>query len=386
MTITNNHQKPLGLYLHIPFCIQKCNYCDFLSFGDADNHRQTAYISALRREIEHYGARCNNKYYVDTLFVGGGTPSILKENLIRDLLQSVKDNFPIQSGAEITIESNPKTLNENKLNTYLELGFNRLSIGAQSFHDQLLNSLGRAHNEQDFFENYKLARKCGFGNINIDLMFAIPGQTFNLWKDTIERTVELGPEHLSFYGLQIEEGTPFYRMMKDGSLKAADEELDREMYRFALLTLKDTGYSHYEISNAAKEGFACRHNLKYWSMDDYLGLGLGAHSFVNGIRFSNETDLDRYILADSFTTWQHENTREDNISEFLFTGLRKIRGIDLKEFENRFGQRLEEIYAENWNQIQKYLEDEYLMITEDRMCFSLKGIDISNTILTEFLL
>ena len=385
MTIINK-RKPLGLYLHIPFCLQKCNYCDFLSFGDSDNHKQTAYIRALRREIEHYGVHYNNKYYVDTIFVGGGTPSILGERLISDLLQSVKDNFSIQDGAEITIESNPKTLNEKKLNKYLELGFNRLSIGAQSFHDQLLNRLGRAHNAKDFFENYELARNCGFQNINIDLMFAIPGQTFELWEDTIQRAAELGPEHLSFYGLQIEEGTPFYRMLNDGSLKAADEDLDRTMYRFALQTIKNTGYHHYEISNAAKAGFECRHNLKYWSMDDYLGLGLGAHSFVNGIRFSNETDLERYILADSFTTWEHENTREDNISEFLFTGLRKIRGIHLKEFEHRFGQRIEEIYAENWSQIQKYLDDEYLMRTEDHMRFSLKGIDISNTILTEFLL
>lgn len=394
MTIINN----LGLYLHIPFCVRKCDYCDFMSFGGLSEEDQKSYFRSLIREIESYAKVYNNKYYVDTIFIGGGTPSLVDESLISGLMAAVRRNFNIHEDGEISIESNPKTLTKNKLNTYLKAGINRLSMGAQSFDDELLRTMGRIHTTGDFLKNYSLARECGFRNINIDLMFAIPGQTMETWMDTLGQAIGLVPEHISFYGLQIEEGTPFFAMFQKGLLKQIDDELDREMYHNAVNTFRDNGYGHYEISNAAKPGYECRHNLKYWSMSDYLGLGLGAHSFIEGTRFSNTTDFKEYIQvggysfgrwscqnADSpFVRWHHENSREDSISEFLFTGLRKIKGVDLGEFERRFGQPIEAVYSANWSQIQRYLEEGLLIRSGDNLRFSGEGIDISNTILTEF--
>ncbi|HWQ80470.1 MAG TPA: radical SAM family heme chaperone HemW [Anaerovoracaceae bacterium] len=396
MTTINN---TLGLYLHIPFCIRKCNYCDFLSFGGISDEDQKAYFRSLLREISYYSEIYGNKYYVDSIFIGGGTPSLTEESLVSELIRAVGSGFTVGANAEITIESNPKTLTKSKLDAYQEAGVNRLSIGAQSFHNGLLNSLGRVHTAGDFFTTYSMARECGFRNINIDLMFAIPGQTMELWMDTLTQAVGLAPEHISFYSLQLEEGTPFFSMFQEGSLKETDEELDRDMYHCAVEDLKGNGYLHYEISNAAKAGRQCRHNLKYWSMEDYLGLGIGAHSFLDGTRFSNETDLERYVkigMQDAagpgqkayspFTVWSHRNSREDSISEFLFTGMRKTEGVNLKEFAARFGRPVEEIFSSNWRRIQRFIEEEYLIHSEDNLRFTEKGIDISNTILTEFIL
>ena len=383
-----NERKALGIYIHIPFCLQKCNYCDFLSFGGTSPESQAAYIKSMIREIRYHGEIYRNEYYVDSIFIGGGTPSLLEENLIADLMAALKDNFTIDQNAEISIESNLKTLTAKKLNKYLELGINRLSIGAQSFDASLLQFMGRAHSPEDFFTNYSLARECGFQNINIDIMFGIPGQTMAVWKDTFDRALDLEPEHLSFYSLQLEEGTPFFAMHEAGSLKETEEELDRDMYHYALSALKNRGYEHYEISNAARPGSECRHNLKYWSMEDYLGIGLGAHSFIDGMRFSNLTDLSQYIKAEMpkqvfnpYIQWQHENTKEDNISEYLFTGLRKMNGIDLMDFRQRFGVALENLYEQV---LQKYLGMDLIEIKEGKLRFTEQGIDISNTVLAEF--
>jgi oxygen-independent coproporphyrinogen-3 oxidase len=391
--------KPLGLYIHIPFCVRKCNYCDFLSFSGISDEDQKAYFRSLLREIEYYSEIYGNEYYVDTIFIGGGTPSLTDESLISEFLQAVRRGFFVDEDAEITIESNPKTLTDYKLRVYLEFGVNRLSIGAQSFNDNLLRYLGRVHTSEDFLTTYSMARECGFRNINIDLMFAIPGQTMEIWLDTLSRALGLAPEHISFYSLQLEEGTPFFRMFQEESLREVDDELDRDMYHRAIEILRENGYLHYEISNAAKAGRQCRHNLKYWSMDEYLGLGLGAHSFLDGTRFSNETDLERYIRADMrnngvpgqegggpFAVWSHHNSREDSISEFLFTGMRKTEGVSLKDFAARFGQPVEEIFSADWRRIQRFIKEGYLIRSGDNMHFTEKGIDISNTILTEFIL
>lgn len=391
----------MGLYLHIPFCIRKCNYCDFLSFP-ADYDHQKAYIHALRKEIALYSGMYHNKYSVDSIFIGGGTPSLLNIGLLRDLTKELISGFDLAKDTEVTIESNPKTLNKEKLEAYLEMGINRLSIGTQSFDNELLSRLGRSHSAEDFFDNYFLARKCGFQNINIDLMFSIPGQTMEHWRETLHTAADLAPEHLSFYSLQIEEGTPFFQMKEEGTLVETDGREDREMYHYTQSFLKEKEYLHYEISNASRAGYQCRHNLKYWSMENYLGLGLGAHSFMNGERFSNETDLKAYIKAGEmveqpmgkntscivsspFTVWNHVNSREDDISEYLFTGLRKIEGVDLNEFHARFGESIKEVYAHNWNQIERYIRGKYLVNTGNRLRFTKKGIDISNTILTEFI-
>jgi len=393
--------KPLGLYLHIPFCVQKCSYCDFLSFGGTGEEAHNEYIRALCREIEYYGTVYRNIYYVESIFIGGGTPSSLKANLIAELADSIKKSFLIVDNAEFTIESNPKTLSEKKLKTYLESGINRLSMGAQSMDDNLLSFLGRIHSQEDLFANYQLARKSGFENINLDLMFAVPGQTLEIWMNTLEQVIRLAPEHISFYSLQLEEGTPFYSMYQAGTLKETDSELDRRMYHEALDLLKKKDYLHYEISNAAKAGHQSRHNLKYWSMADYLGLGLGAHSYIGGTRFSNVENLSDYsvsaiekfkaeeqrekdIKTGPFTVWKHENSKQEDISEYLFTSLRKTEGIDLRSFEERFGERIEYYFMENWNKIQRFIDEGYLVKKENKMFFSIKGIDISNRILSEF--
>lgn len=383
----NALKKPLGLYLHIPFCIQKCKYCDFLSYGGCTGTAHQAYIRALIDEIGLKAKDYNNKYYVDSIFIGGGTPSLVDETLIRDLMSAVRNDFKIAENAEISMESNPKTLSEKKLKAYLETGINRLSIGAQSLDDELLHYMGRVHTSLDFIDNFKLARKCGFKNINIDMIFSIPGQTRKIWIDSLEKAMALEPEHISFYSLQVEEDTPFFSMLKAGEMRLTDDELDRGMYHDAVTLLTDRGFHQYEISNAAREGRQCRHNLKYWSMDDYLGLGLGAHSCLDGIRFSNETDLEKYMSiglkeeSGSFIVWHHENTKEENISEYLFTGMRKLRGIDLHEFRERFGVELCELHGDV---IRKHKESGLIEIDEGCLRFTEKGIDISNTVLADF--
>ena len=375
--------KPLGLYLHIPFCLQKCRYCDFLSFEQSDRDLHKAYLQAVKREINYYGKIYRNKYYVDSIFIGGGTPSVLEEALTAELLDAVRAAFSLPDSTEITIEANPKTLTRNKLNVYGASGINRLSIGAQSLDDDLLQVLGRVHSAEDVIETYHMARDCGFENINLDLMFAIPGQTMDLWLQTMNRSLGLEPDHISFYSLQLEEGTPFFQAFMNGSLTEISDEIDREMYHKALQMLKASGYVHYEISNAAKEGCECRHNLKYWSMEEYLGLGLGAHSYISGTRFSNQRDVSSYLKAnpEEIVQWSHTNTEQDNISEYIFTGMRKLQGISLRDFERRFGTSLLTLYAKETEQ---YRKECLVEIKEDRLRFTEKGIDLSNRVLADF--
>jgi len=380
--------KKLGLYLHIPFCMKKCLYCDFLSFADTGTAVQNDYMKMLIQEVVLKGKIYGNKYDVDSIFIGGGTPSLINEALIAELLSAIKANFNVLEDAEISIESNPKTLTENKLKAYLEAGINRISIGAQSLDDQCLKLMGRIHNAEDFIDNFKLAREVGFKNINIDLMFAIPGQSKEIWRETLEKSIELNPEHISFYSLQIEEGTPYFEMFKTGKLDQTVDEVDRDMYHMGIEILKEAGYSHYEISNVAKPGYECRHNLKYWSFSDYLGLGLGAHSFIRDTRFSNTKNLENYMEkcrnGQRTEDWRHTNTQKDSISEYIFTGLRKTKGINLREFEKTFGTSIEEYYKEQCLNINRFICDKYLFMDGDNLILTEKGIDISNKILAEF--
>lgn len=348
-----------------------------------DQRVHKAYIDALKQEIEYYGELYNNKYYVDTVFIGGGTPSIVDEALTAELLEAVRAAFQVQDDAEITIEANPKTLTKEKLERYRKAGMNRISMGVQSLNDQLLQFMGRIHKAEDVLLNYRQARECGFDNINLDLMFAIPGQTMEIWKTTLSRIIDLEPEHISFYGLQLEEGTPFYQMFLDGKMKEISDELDRNMYYQAIEMLKDSGYIHYEISNAAKDGYYCRHNLKYWSMEDYLGLGLGAHSFLNGMRFNNQTDLASYLSArpDEIVQWTHNNTDQDNISEYIFTGMRKLKGISLLDFQSQFGQEFQLLYPK---ETEKFLKEGLIEIEGNYLRFTRKGVDLSNRVLSDF--
>lgn len=404
------NDKTLGLYLHFPFCVEKCKYCDFLSFGGWSKTDMEAYCRAMIREIEYVGKEKGKGYVVDSVFLGGGTPSLIDEGLMGEVVHALRENFNVAGdlsegagGLEFSIEANPKTLTERKLKAYKAMGINRLSMGVQSLNDDLLRFMGRIHTKADFMANYDLARVCGFDNINVDLMFAIPGQTLEIWLDTVDQMVNLGPEHISFYSLQLEEGTPFYELYEKGELTLLADEADREMYHQGLTRLKETGYQHYEISNSAKPGFASKHNLKYWSMGEYLGLGLGAHSYINGIRRSNETSLNAYheigrrlATAESeaeilfteeenpFVVEHHENLLIEDMAEYLFMGLRKREGIDLKDFEGRFERPAQEVYKESWPAIEKYIAEGYLNREGHRLCLTEKGIDISNVILAEF--
>lgn len=370
--------KQLGLYLHIPFCIKKCRYCDFLSYGGSTEDLHSTYMESLLCEI----GRSETGLRVDTVFFGGGTPSLLSENHIDRILHSIDKQFTIDSDNEISLEANPGTISSQKLNAYRSMGINRLSIGAQSLDDGLLHYLGRVHSADDFRRCFADARKAGFHNINVDLMFGIPGQTLTIWHETLREVLTLQPEHISFYSLQLEEGTPFHKMYLAGTLKPVDDELDREMYRDVLNILDVNGYHHYEISNAARMGYSCRHNLKYWTMQEYLGFGLGAHSYRQGRRFGNETDLASYLRHPE-AAWVHENSRQDEISEYLFTGLRLISGISLEDFRQNFDVSLWDLYGK---EIKKHQENGLLTVdsTENRLRLTAKGIDLSNQVLMDF--
>lgn len=379
----------LGIYVHIPFCIRKCLYCDFLSFAGCDETVYRAYTDAVCREIAFYGEHycevigSETKAQVDTIFIGGGTPTMIPAECIAQIATAIKEHFHVKEDAEISIESNPKTLTEEKLNIYREAGINRLSMGVQSLDDVVLKKLGRVHGSSDAREAFELARSCGFDNINLDLMFAVPGQDMDIWQRTLEEAIDMGPEHISFYSLQLEEGTEFFNMFEKGDLPMLSDEADREMYHYAVDRLKSAGYEHYEISNCAKGGRECRHNIKYWSLDNYLGVGLGAHSYVEGRRFSNETDLQKYISG-HMVEWESQNTLEDDISDYVITVMRRMRGIDFKDFETRFGKKFFEAYPEQKSLVDEWKEQGFLEVTEEYMRFTIQGVDVSNTILAEF--
>jgi len=390
MTITNSKagRKPLGVYIHIPFCVRKCAYCDFLSHEIEDRQTHDAYVKSLVEEIQYRGQVYHNNYIVDTLFIGGGTPSLLDSGLIKKIIAAVRQSFDLQDDLEITIETNPGTLSEEKLRDYRETGINRISIGAQSFNDKMLESLGRIHCAGDILKTYQMVRKVGFSNVNLDLMFAIPEHTMQIWRDTVKKALSLCPEHLSFYSLQLEENTPLFDQFQNETLHQIPDELDREMYEYAVRLLQDEKYIPYEISSAAKSGCECKHNMKYWSMEAYLGVGLGAHSFVEGTRTSNNKDLKTYVCSrpEEMTDWVYMSSERDMISEFMFTGLRKRKGISLIEFENRFKKSIQEVYRKEWPIIEANISKGLLILDEKTLSLSLKGVSVSNAILSEFMI
>ena len=309
----------LELYLHIPFCIKKCDYCDFLS-GPSTRAGQESYIYALLREIEAVSKL--EKRPVDTVFIGGGTPSVPECDVMEEILQGLQENFHFSPDAEITIEANPGTLTPQKLALYRKYGINRISIGLQSPKDEELKMLGRIHNYEQFLESYQMAREAGFSNLNIDLMFAIPGQSYEGWIENLRLVAELGPEHISAYSLIVEEGTPFSKR----KLELPDEDTEYRMYEDVAKVLGEYGYHQYEISNYAKENRECRHNEGYWQRKDYLGLGLGAASLIGNVRFTNTTDMQEYLEKSGVPEWIRKDrealTEKDEMAEFMFLGLR----------------------------------------------------------------
>lgn len=370
----------MEIYIHIPFCIRKCDYCDFLS-GPSGPEEQADYVQALLREIQ--AVEEGEGRSVSSIFIGGGTPSVLDERLLGDILREIRNRFKMEEDAEITIEVNPGTANIGKLQAYREMGINRLSIGLQSPEDRELKILGRIHNYGQFLETYQEARTVGFDNINIDLMSAIPDQTYEGWVKNLRTVAELEPEHISAYSLIVEEGTPFAAR----KLNLPDEDTEYNMYEATAQILKEYGFEQYEISNYARKGRECRHNVGYWTRQDYLGFGLGASSLYGKERFANIADRKKYQENSTRPELIREKeptlTIEDEMAEFMFLGLRMIRGIAKADFSDAFGCPIEEIYG---NVLEKYEAMGLLREENGRIFLSREGIHVSNSVMSEFLL
>ena len=377
-------KKDLGLYVHIPFCVKKCEYCDFLSWSAGEEEREQ-YVNALLTEIESYRDFAK-EYRVSTIFVGGGTPSVLLPKQMEQVLQKIYEVFELEKRPEITVEVNPGTVDEEKLQCYKKNGVNRLSMGLQSVKDEKLRLLGRIHTYQEFVESYELARKVGFDNISIDLISSVPGQTLQEWKEELETAAAQNPEHISVYQLIIEEGTPFYEKYEAHPELLPDEETSREIYLWTGKFLKEAGYEQYEISNYAKPGKESKHNLKYWERGDYLGLGLGAASMVRNIRMSNTKDMKTYLERCDKPKTMREDVQfleePRQMEEFMFLGLRKTRGVSKKEFRRIFGREMDMVYEKA---LHKCLENGMLLEHKDRIFLSEEGTLLSNMVLSEFL-
>ena len=378
-------KKYVSLYVHIPFCVVKCKYCDFLSFDGESYGTMLRYVDCLCQEIKMY-APIVADYGVRSIFIGGGTPSLLDESLITNIMAFIRRYFHVEKNAEVTIEANPGTLRHQKLNGYKAAGINRISIGLQSCDDDMLKKLGRIHNFDQFVASYNAARRAGFQNINIDIMSGLPGQTIHTYVDTLSRVIEFGPEHISAYSLSIEEGTPF---AKDPQIlsELPPEMVDRRMYEITKQLLAAHGYDRYEFSNYAKPGFACRHNIGYWKRTDYLGFGPSAASLFGNRRWTNTADRSLYLKACGALEKIREDeeilSRQDAMEEFMFLGLRMTQGISTAEFEEKFGKEIHAVYG---GVLKKYEAMHLLQEHSGRLALTRNGISVSNVILADFLL
>lgn len=364
-----------GIYIHIPFCVKKCNYCDFASYPQKLT-LQDEYINALIKEME----LCKGTE-ADTVYIGGGTPSVLSMENTRRLLSAVRANFNLSSDTEFTIEVNPKTIDTEKTQLYKKLGVNRISIGSQSFCNDELKTLGRIHTAEDTIETCKILKSAGFENISLDLMYALPGQTMDSLGTSLERLLSLNPSHISCYGLKIEDGTPFGTMLQNGELTEADEDTFADMYEYIRRELCKGGYNHYEISNFAKEGRESRHNLKYWQNEDYLGFGLGASSKVGNRRFTKSADFEEYIssykLAEDYVMDKNEA-----MDEFIILGLRVINsGVDKNKFYQTFGVSVDERYGSIISEVAPYVIN-----TPNALKIRPEASLVSNSIMCRFML
>lgn len=377
--------KEIGLYIHIPFCKQKCYYCDFCSYPSKLN-LQYEYVNSLIKELKNL----NNKdeYLIKTIYIGGGTPSIINEENIEKIILEIKNNFSICKEAEITIEVNPGTVTEEKLKKYIELGINRISIGLQSSNNMILKEIGRIHNYEEFEQTYDLARKTGFKNINIDLMIGLPNQTINDVNNTLKDIINKQPEHISVYSLIIEEGTVIDKKIKNKELLPIDENIERKMYWNVKEILEQNYYMQYEISNFAKPFYESKHNSDCWKQKEYIGLGIAAHSYINNVRYSNTINIEEYIKNiqnDEFekNVIVHEVQEPNDImNEYMILGLRMINGINIEEFEKKF----------NINPINKYQKEisklkkiGLININNNRIMLTKKGIDFANIVWEEFI-
>ncbi|OOM81606.1 radical SAM family heme chaperone HemW [Clostridium sp. BL-8] len=373
--------KDISLYIHIPFCKQKCLYCDFPSYSGKEK-LMDKYIDALNKEILQKA----EAYSINSIFIGGGTPSHLNDSNLKSLLDTL-NKLNLKTDIEFTIECNPGTVNRSKLSIMKDGKVNRISFGLQSAKDSILREIGRIHNYKEFKSNYLLAREIGFDNINVDLMFGLPNQSSEDFKETLEEIVKLNPEHISAYSLIIEEGTYFYDLYDKDKLKLPDEEQEREMYLLAKEILGQYSYHQYEISNYAKKGKECFHNKVYWKCNEYLGLGVSASSFINENRIKNIDDIEEYIKrineAEDVTQEVHVNTIKDDMEEFLFMGLRMIEGIKISEFAKRFNKDIYEVYGDV---IEKNIKKGLLISSSGKLYLSSKGIELSNYVMSDFIL
>ena len=380
-------RRELELYIHIPFCVKKCAYCDFLS-GPASNQQIEEYVQALIEEIRYYKEFAKN-YEVSTVFWGGGTPSLLTGEQMKALMETLRQTFFIRQNAEITMEANPGTVTVEKLLACQKAGINRISFGLQSVNNEELKMLGRIHTYEEFLESYEAARKAGFQNINVDLISAIPKQTISSWEQTLQTIISLQPEHISAYSLIVEEGTPFAKLYGEGCelehLLPSEEE-ERRMYERTEELLQEAGYHRYEISNYAKEGDECQHNLGYWERKEYLGLGLGASSLIEETRFHNTDEMEEYLRDANnpilLRREQEKLDRQEQMEEFVFLGLRKIRGIQEEKFAEMFGEDIWDCYGKN---LERVIKEGLLEREEGVLRLTRKGIDVSNYVFYEIL-
>lgn len=370
----------ISLYIHIPFCVRKCLYCDFPSFSGMESIFDD-YVRMLCREIDETYSDYRGME-VKSIFVGGGTPSVLPPALLGRISDKIFSRFDVDSKAEITIETNPGTLDAKKLGEMKSMYFNRLSMGLQAWQDRLLKKLGRIHTADEFETNFLQARDAGFKNINVDLMFALPAQSLDDWQETLEKVMKLRPEHISAYSLIIEEGTPFFDMFDRGELKEIDEVTDRKMYYLAKEMLSDKGYKQYEISNFAKEGFECYHNKVYWRTEEYQGFGLGAHSYADGVRFHNTYDMKEYLRGEGFRLDKEFLSLQEKQEEFMFMGLRMNEGVSEAEFLRRFGESMDSVYGD---EIKELISEELLVKKDGRLSLTDRGVDISNSVFEKFI-
>lgn len=379
----------MELYIHIPFCIRKCAYCDFLS-APADADTIARYMEYLGKQLVQTAASLRGKR-VETVFIGGGTPSILRPEQLSRLLAAVWEHFTVDAGAEVTLEANPGTLARAKAQVLVSGGVNRVSLGLQSADEKELQLLGRVHTYRDFLRSYEILREAGIWNINVDLMSALPGQTVASYERTLQSVLALHPAHISAYSLMFEEGTPFFEQYRaDERLRESggtprwlpDEESERAMYELTGTLLAEHGYERYEISNYAKKGFACRHNIGYWTGKEYLGLGLGASSYIGETRFCNTAQLDEYLAGDFTPRDVQQLSKNDCMAEFFYLGLRMSAGVAKADFTARFGLRAEQVYAQ---EIPELIEKGLLEDTGTRYRLTDYGRDVSNQVLWRFL-
>jgi oxygen-independent coproporphyrinogen-3 oxidase len=387
-------RKQIGLYIHIPFCKQKCSYCDFCSYANKESFIKR-YIQCVLKEIIEVGN--NNKidfengkddlFLVKTIYIGGGTPSLIDSKYIVQIIEDIKLNFEIDEKAEITIEVNPGTVTLEKLEDYKRAGINRLSIGLQSTHEHLLKEIGRIHTYLDFLDTFRFAREAGFENINVDLMIGIPNQTLEEVKDSIEEIVSMEPEHISVYSLILEENTPLFKKVEEG-LELPNEDLERKMYWAVKQTLEQNNYIHYEISNFAKKGYESKHNLDCWNQKEYIGFGIAAHSYTNGIRYSNIENIEQYIKnydedkTEENLVFHEKQDMEAMQKEYMLLGLRKIDGVSIQEFKIKFVANPVFLYH---SELEKLVNEELLEIDGDQIKLTNKGLDLANIVWEEFI-